>query len=64
MRADRPPPATPAQVRTLDTPGMDDERPPICPICGVTMVPAALSARDASGDWICVECEETDDGGD
>jgi hypothetical protein len=37
-----------------------DERPPICPVCGVTMVPAALSAREAPvGDWICLECEET-----
>jgi hypothetical protein len=40
-----------------------DERPPICPTCGVTMVPAELSAepdaRDGDGDWICVECEET-----
>jgi hypothetical protein len=43
---------------------IDDERPPICGACGVTMVPAALSARDPDGDgadWICVECEETDD---
>jgi transposase len=40
---------------------MDDERPPICPTCGVTMVPAVLSAReDATGDWICLECEETE----
>ena len=39
---------------------VDDERPPICPACGVTMVPAALSAREApAGDWICLECEET-----
>jgi hypothetical protein len=39
---------------------MDDERPPICPTCGVTMVPATLSARGApDGDWICLECEET-----
>jgi hypothetical protein len=38
----------------------DDERPPICPACGVTMVPAELSAREtAAGDWICLECEET-----
>lgn len=39
---------------------MDDERPPICPACGVTMVPAALSAHDerADGDWVCLECEE------
>jgi hypothetical protein len=39
---------------------MDDERPPICPACGVTMVPAALSAEDThAGDWVCLECEET-----
>jgi len=39
---------------------MDDERPPICQVCGVTMVPATLSARQGcGGDWICVECEET-----
>lgn len=40
----------------------DDDRPPICPTCGVTMVPAALSAReDETGDWVCLECEENDD---
>jgi hypothetical protein len=40
--------------------GPDDERPPICPTCGVTMVPAELSAQARSvGDWICLECEET-----
>jgi len=39
---------------------MDDDRPPICPVCGVTMVPAALSAREPQrGEWICLECEET-----
>jgi ribosomal protein L37AE/L43A len=39
---------------------MDEERPPICPACGVTMVPAALSVqRPADGDWVCLECEET-----
>ena len=37
-----------------------DDRPPICPSCGVTMVPAALSAHDErGGDWVCLECEET-----
>lgn len=37
-----------------------DDRPPICPTCGVTMVPAELSARDDhDGEWICLECEET-----
>jgi hypothetical protein len=39
---------------------VDDERAPICPVCGVTMVPAALSARKVRDDeWICLECEET-----
>jgi hypothetical protein len=37
----------------------EEERPPICPRCGVTMLPAALSADDdRTGDWVCVECEE------
>ena len=40
----------------------DDDRPPICPRCGVTMVPAALSADDnREGDWVCLECEELDE---
>jgi len=39
---------------------VDDERPPICPACGVTMVPAALAAqKESGGDWVCLECEET-----
>jgi tRNA(Ile2) C34 agmatinyltransferase TiaS len=39
-----------------------DDRPPICPRCGVTMVPAALSAGDEQeGDWVCLECEELDE---
>ena len=38
---------------------MDDDRPPICPNCGVTMVPAELSSRDLlEHDWVCLECEE------
>ena len=42
------------------TSDVDDERPPICPVCGVTMVPVELSAREErAGEWICVECEET-----
>ena len=40
----------------------DDDRPPICPRCGVTMVPAALSADDTREDaWVCLECEELAD---
>lgn len=39
---------------------MDDHEPPICPVCGVTLVPAALSARESADDeWVCVECEES-----
>jgi hypothetical protein len=37
----------------------NDGRPPICPACGVTMVPAELSAWGAHDrDWVCLECEE------
>jgi tRNA(Ile2) C34 agmatinyltransferase TiaS len=37
-----------------------EERPPICPRCGVTMVSAELSAYPRpAGDWVCLECEET-----
>jgi hypothetical protein len=41
----------------------DDDRPPICPACGVTMVPAELSARGAGRDWVCLECEEMEPDG-
>jgi transposase len=42
----------------------DDDRPPICPACGVTMVPAELSSRNGAGrDWVCLECEETEPDG-
>ena len=45
---------------TTHTSDVDDERPPICATCGVTMVPTALSAREErAGDWVCLECEET-----
>jgi len=41
---------------------VDDDRPPICPACGVTMLPAALAAvEDRDTEWVCVECEERDD---
>jgi hypothetical protein len=42
-------------ARAADT----DDRPPICGSCGVTMVPAALSASENhDGEWVCLECEE------
>jgi hypothetical protein len=46
-----------------DTHGVDDDnRPSICPRCGVTLVPAALSADDKhESDWVCLECEELDE---
>jgi hypothetical protein len=40
----------------------DDGRPPICSVCGVTMVPARLSAErsvEPDAEWVCLECEET-----
>jgi hypothetical protein len=45
---------------SADTGAVDEEdRPPICARCGVTMVPAALSADDEhEGEWVCLECEE------
>ena len=43
----------------------DDDRPQICPRCGVTMVPAALSAGgERDGDWVCLECEELGEDGE
>jgi len=45
-------------LRVAHTSIVDDD-PPICPACGVTMVPTALSAGRASdGEWVCLECEE------
>jgi hypothetical protein len=39
---------------------VDDDRPPICSACGVTMVAAELSSRPGREDeWVCLECEET-----
>jgi hypothetical protein len=45
---------------SANTAGVDeDERPPICQRCGVTMLPVELSADDeAEGEWVCIECEE------
>lgn len=46
--------------RRRNTQGVnDDDRPPICPRCGVTMLPGALSAEiDLDEEWVCLECEE------
>jgi hypothetical protein len=52
-----------AEHREQDSKGLQgDDRPPICPACGVTMVPAALSADEKhEGEWVCLECEELDE---
>src|SRR4029079_16223259 len=57
------PPPSHSHPRALILGGVDEEEhPPICPACGVTMVPAALSARERCGAaWICLGCEEHDD---
>jgi len=40
----------------------EDDRTPICLRCGVTMVPAALSAdEEHEGEWVCLECEQLDE---
>jgi hypothetical protein len=37
----------------------DEVEPPICPVCGVTMVPTELSSLpQADAEWVCLECEE------
>jgi len=42
-----------------DEDAAEDERAPICVCCGVTIVPAALSADEKhDGEWVCLECEE------
>jgi hypothetical protein len=41
---------------------LDPDRPPICAVCGVTMVPAELSRLGSNGrDWFCAECEDAED---
>jgi hypothetical protein len=49
-----------AQHRLGNTQDVDaDDRPPICPSRGVTMVPGVLSAdENHDADWVCLECEE------
>ena len=37
----------------LDNRAMDDERPPICPACGVTMF---IVVEDGKPQFVCVEC--------
>jgi tRNA(Ile2) C34 agmatinyltransferase TiaS len=41
---------------TVLTVGMEDDRPPICPACGVTMLPS----EQRPDEWVCAECEDRD----
>jgi tRNA(Ile2) C34 agmatinyltransferase TiaS len=40
-------------------PGVDDERPPICPACGVTMG-IVIDEEGATG-YVCLECGFSDE---
>jgi len=40
-------------------PGVDDERPPICPACGVTMG-IVIDEGGATG-YVCLECGFSDE---
>jgi hypothetical protein len=40
-------------------PAGDDERPPICPACGVTM--GMVVDPDGSARYVCLECGFTDE---
>jgi Zn ribbon nucleic-acid-binding protein len=40
-------------------PGVDDERPPICPACGVTMG-IVVDEEGATG-YVCLECGFSDE---
>jgi hypothetical protein len=39
--------------------GADDDRPPICPACGVTM--GITVGEDGSTRYVCLECGFSDD---
>jgi hypothetical protein len=38
--------------------GSDEERPPICPACGVTM---GIALEDGATRYVCLECGFSDD---
>lgn len=39
-------------------PDLDDDRPPICPACGVTM---GITVDDTVARFVCLECGFSDD---
>ena len=40
-------------------PGAEDERPPICPACGVTM--GIIVEDDGTARYVCLECGFSDE---
>jgi Zn ribbon nucleic-acid-binding protein len=46
-------------VEEESKPDADDERPPICPACGVTM--GIIVAEDGATRFVCLECGFSDE---
>jgi transcription initiation factor TFIIIB Brf1 subunit/transcription initiation factor TFIIB len=46
-------------VEEEDKPGADDERPPICPACGVTM--GIIVDETGTTHYVCLECGFSDE---
>jgi ribosomal protein S27AE len=46
-------------VKGASKPDADDERPPICPACGVTM--GMIVHEDGKTRYVCLECGFSDE---
>ena len=46
-------------MKEASKPGADDERPPICPACGVTM--GIIVHEDGTTRYVCLECGFSDE---
>jgi ribosomal protein S27AE len=46
-------------VKEASKPDADDERPPICPACGVTM--GMIVHEDGETRYVCLECGFSDE---
>ena len=46
-------------MREASKPDVDDERPPICPACGVTM--GIIDDEDGTTRYVCLECGFSDE---
>ena len=45
-------------MEDVSKPDADDDRPPICPACGVTM--GIIVDEDGTARYVCLECGFTD----